>query len=242
MAEGVVARSDGPVGSMIVSPGTGPRSVVTADGHIVSLPEGWDLVPPGDAALTGRVKAAGPAWTVQEKKGRRTFSRGIWAPSETIAAVRSALAAERATPAYERKRHTDAARRERKQEEYVGSFQEAVAAFLGFAPAYADVAERLAAAVTIHATPVGSGTVARTERISIERRAEAAVIAWMRHQTTAYDDMTIRRVKGERREVRRRLAAESKRLLAAYREGRRTDRAACPLQRALTAERPGAAG
>lgn len=53
--------------------------------------------------------------------------------------------------------------------------------------------------MTAHATPVGSGTVARTSRIPIERRAEAAVIAWLRHQTTAYDDMKIPRVKGRRR-------------------------------------------
>jgi hypothetical protein len=45
--------------------------------------------------------------------------------------------------------------------------------------------------VTTHAAPVGSGTVARTERIPIERRAEAAVIAWMRHQTTAYDNLAL---------------------------------------------------
>jgi hypothetical protein len=54
----------------------------------------------------------------------------------------------------------------------------------------------LAQAVTDHATPVGSGTVARTKRIPVEQRAEAAVIAWMRHQTTGYDGMVIPRVKG----------------------------------------------
>jgi hypothetical protein len=91
----------------------------------------------------------------------------------------------------------------------------------------------MARAVTEHATPVGSGTVARTRRIPIERRAEAAVIAWMRHQTTAYDSMQIARVKGERRAVRRKLASESKRLLAAYRSGRSIDRATCPLLTAL---------
>jgi hypothetical protein len=46
-------------------------------------------------------------------------------------------------------------------------------------------------AVTDHTTPVGSGTVARTERISVEKRAEAALIAWMRHKTTGYDGMVI---------------------------------------------------
>jgi hypothetical protein len=95
------------------------------------------------------------------------------------------------------------------------------------------VAERLAQAVTAHATPVGSGTVARTKRIPVEARAEAAVIAWMRHRTTAYEEMSIARVKGKRREVRRMLAARSKALLAGYRAGAAVNAAACPLQRAL---------
>ena len=41
---------------------------------------------------------------------------------------------------------------------------------------------------------------------ALTRRVKAAVIAWMRHQTTGYDDMVIPRVKGNRREVRRMLA------------------------------------
>jgi hypothetical protein len=61
--------------------------------------------------------------------------------------------------------------------------------------------------------------VARTTRIPIERRAEAATIAWMRHQTTGYDSMKIPRVKGKRREVRRMLAERSRELLQAYRRG-----------------------
>lgn len=64
-------------------------------------------------------------------------------------------------------------------------------AFLGFHGNYADLADRLARAVTDHATPIGSGTVARTKGIPVEQRAEAAVIAWMRHKTTGYDSLTI---------------------------------------------------
>ena len=55
--------------------------------------------------------------------------------------------------------------------------------------------------------------MARTKRIPVEQRAEAAVIAWMRHQTTGYDNLVIPRVKGKRREVRRMLAQRSKELL-----------------------------
>ena len=60
-----------------------------------------------------------------------------------------------------------------------------VLAFLRFTAANEALARELAARVTAHATPVGSGTVARTERIPVERRAEAAVIAWMCFQRKA---------------------------------------------------------
>lgn len=216
-----------------VQPGPRPRSVRNADGHIEAVPDHWDLLPPGDAGLTRRVKAAGPSWTVKQKKGRRTFSQGIWAPAETIAAKREELEAERSTAAYGRRRATEAARRERRQSEYVGEFREAVVAFLGFAPCYAELADRLADTIAAHATPVGSGTVARTQRIPVERRAESAVIAWLRHQTTAYDSMKIQRVKGRRREVRRQLAAESRKLLARYRNGEAVVQESCLLRKAL---------
>ena len=105
--------------------------------------------------------------------------------------------------------------------------------FLGFHNNHADLANRLARTVTHHATPVGSGTVARTKRIPVEQRAEAAVIAWMRHQTTGYDSLVIPRMKGKRREVRRMLARRSHDLLARYRRGEPALEG-CPLQKALT--------
>lgn len=218
----------------IVSPGpAGERSVRTADGLVLHAPADWVLVPPGDPGLTRRVKAAGPTWTVQEKKGRKIFSRGVWAPGAVVESIRDDLAAERATPQYAKKREAGARRREREQADYVEDFRRAVLDFLAFEARHAHLAGELARAVTEHATPVGSGTVARTERIPVEQRAEAAVIAWMRHRTTDYDSKIIQRVKGARREVRRQLAQQSKVLLAAYRAGRPVDPATCPLQRAL---------
>lgn len=217
----------------ILSPGPDPRSARTADGQVLYPPTAWVLVPPGDPGLTRRVKAAGPTWTVQEKRGRKVFSRGVWAPGGTVERIRADLAAERDTPQFANRRAADARRRGERQAEYVGTFRDAVAAFLAFNDRYADLADRLASAVADHATPVGSGTVARTKRIPVEQRAEAAVIAWMRHQTTGYDRMAIPRVKGKRREVRRMLAERSRALLGAYRAGRPVDPAACPLQRAL---------
>ena len=217
----------------IVTPGPTDHLVRTADGLVLQVPTGWELLPPGDAALTRRVKKAGPAWTVQEKKGRKTFSRGVWAPAERIASIRAELETERSTDVYAKRRGADRVRRDRKHVQYVEDFRAAVLAFLDFAPCYMGLACQLAAAVTEQATPVGSGTVARTQRIPIEKRAESAVVAWLRHQTTAYDNMRIARVKGKRRAVRRMLAEESRRLLENYRKGRPMDATSCPLQRAL---------
>ena len=75
----------------IVSPGPNDRTVRAADGQILHAPADWELLPPGDAALTRRVKAAGPTWTIQQKKGRKLFSLGVWAPADRIAAVRAEL-------------------------------------------------------------------------------------------------------------------------------------------------------
>jgi hypothetical protein len=226
-----------PEQNRIVAPGPDERSVRTANGEILRPPPGWVLLPPGDAALTRRVKAATPTWTVQEKRGRKTFSHGVWASAAVVETVRAELAAERETPQYAKRLAAGRQRRDRQQTEYVEDFRQAVLAWLAFASAHAELAARLATAVTEHATPVGSGTVARTRRIPIERRAEAAVIAWMRHQTTAYDMMAIPRVKGKRREVRQLLAQRSKQVLSAYRTGYDVP-ADCSLRRALTISSP----
>jgi len=155
-----------------------------------------------------------------------------WAPEATIERIRADLAAERSTETFARRKVADAKRRETKQVEYVEDFNRAILAYLNFHPAHAALASQLARAVSDHATPVGSGTVARTKRIPIERRAQAAVIAWMRHQTTGYDSMSIARVKGKRREVRRMLAQRSKELLAQYRRGGAAAED-CPLQQVI---------
>jgi len=214
------------------TPGPTPNTVRAADGRILTVPEDWIRLPPGDAALTRRVKAAGDHWIVQEKKGRKVFSRGIWAPAATIERIRADLETERSTESFTKRKEADALRREQAQVEYVANSFGAVVEFLAFNPVHADLADRLARAVTDHATPVGSGTVARTKRIPVEQRAEAAVIAWMRHQTTGYDSMVIPRIKGKRREVRRMLGQRSQELLERYRRGEPVPQG-CPLQKAL---------
>jgi hypothetical protein len=221
-----------------VSPGKHERQVQTSEGQTLEVPAGWALLPPGDAALSRRVKSEGPCWCVKEKRGRKLFSRGIWAPRERIERLARELLTERENPAYQRKLDAGRERRVQEQRVYAGDFEAAVLGFLDFPERHRPLARQLAQAIADHAVPVGSGTVARTQRIPIERRAEAATIAWMRHQTTAYDGMTIPRVKGMRREVRRMLAQRSRELLVGYRQGKGVDAALCPLARALLGNPP----
>ena len=214
---------------LVFAPTADPRVFVAPDGTRHTAPAGWLCLPPGDAGLTRRVKSLGPSWAIIEKRGRKAFSKGLWAPGAHILAAKAALEAERATPAYAKKRAAAGAKREHVQAAYVVSFEVEVLGFLRFAPRFETLARHIARRVTEHATPVGSGTVARTERISIDRRAESAVIAWMRHQTTAYDRMAIPRVAGKRREVRRELATVSRAILDLHRRDAAHAALSCPL-------------
>ena len=202
------------------------------NGLKVTAPQGWEFLPAGDAGLTRKVSSMGEYWKVVFQKGRRTMSKGIWAPKENIQIARGQVQTMREDPQYQKKMAAALIRREKKQEEYVEDFQGAVRSFLDFAYIYKEEEKHLAELVTAHATPVGSGTVARTSMIPIQERASRAVIAWMRHQTTAYDDMQIAHIKGERRKVRKMLAQRSLQILKAYREGKAVS-SDCPLQAAL---------
>ncbi len=221
----------------VVAPGPRAGTVQTESGEILNVPAGWILLPPGDPGLTGRVKKAGPCWTMQERRGRKLFSRGVWAQSSVVAAIRETLLSEREDPAYARKLEAARSKRAVEQSQYEEDFSEAVRRFLAFAPVHAPLAQELAKAIADHAVPVGSGTVARTKRIPIEQRAEAATIAWLRHATTGYDNMQIARVKGMRREVRRLLAERSRLLLGRYRRGELIASEVCLLRRGLNARR-----
>lgn len=206
---------------------------LTESGSLIKPPADWSLLLPGDAALTRAVKKATIFWKIEIKKGRRIFSGGIFASDVIIRKITQELEENRNTPEYLKKREYALERRKHIQDEYVNSFQTAVIKYLSFHPKYHDLAIKLAEAVTEHATPVGSGTVARTKTIPVENRVEAAVVAWMRHKTTGYDTMKIKRIKGERRRIRRELASASKSILARYRAGELIDSKNCPLQKSL---------
>jgi len=57
--------------SAVFSAGPVLRTVRTADGRVLAVPDGWELLPPGDAALTRRVKDAGEFWAMVEPVGRK---------------------------------------------------------------------------------------------------------------------------------------------------------------------------
>ncbi len=207
--------------------------VVTEAGQRLDIPANWACLKPGDAAVTKTLKALGPSWTAVRKKGGKTFSDGVWAPRENIEQAKNIVAKKRSEPAYALKRASELKRRQKKQDSYAVSFQLALLQWLDFHPRYKSLAEQLAETISRYAAPVGSGTVARTERIPIEERASAAAIAWMRHRTTVYESMRIARVKGRRRKVRRELAQQSVQILDEYRKGKDVCLETCPLVHAL---------
>lgn len=215
----------------IVRPGFN-GTLVDESGAEVTPPDGWAFLAAGDAGITRKVIAQGIFWRVQTRMGRRIISKGVWAPSATITSARQEVEAVRATEAYRKKLESARQSRGRKQAEYEKDFCTEVRAFLAFAPRYQALEKEMAEAITSHAIPVGSGTVARTAMIPVAERAAKAVIAWMRHKTTAYESMRIPRVKGKRREIRRMLAGRSVELLKTYRDGHETS-PACPLRKAL---------
>lgn len=215
----------------IVSPGPG-NSVIDEYGNKLVPPNNWTFCAAGDAAVTRKITARGKYWKVQFKKGRRTMSSGVWAPKEIIDQARQAVTEQRATPQYQKQRASALKQREKKQSNYEIEFCNAVEKYLHFNERYRAIEKKMALAITAHAVPVGSGTVARTTMIPIEERASRAVIAWMRHQTTGYDNLKIAHIKGERRAVRRMLAEQSVFLLRKYRRGDMVE-ANCPLKIAL---------
>ncbi len=224
--------------SRIFAPGPRDNVLRTADGALVSVPKDWRRLPPGDATLTRRVKSAGEHWVVQETRGKRIYSHGVWAPSATIQRTRAELAVERSTPAYAQQQAALARRRDRVQAAYVEEFAAAIVQFLKFPPQHAETANQLAQAVAAQATPIGSGTVARTKQIPLARRASVAVFAWLRHHTTGYDWMPIPNQKAKRQAVRRDMAIRSRRLLERYRQGAPVA-AGCPLQLAFKGKSKG---
>lgn len=207
-------------------------NLISSDGSFFVPPKHWSFLPAGDAGVTRKITARGLYKRIQIKKGRRLISKGIWAPTNIIEEAKAEVVATRSTDGYKVKLNKDRERRAKKQLEYKDEFCDEVKHFLNFHERYKSLEKQMASLVTEHAIPVGSGTVARTQMIPIEQRASRAVIAWMRHKTTAYDNLKIARIKGERRSVRRNMAEQSNKILQQYRKGAPID-FNCPLMAAL---------
>jgi hypothetical protein len=217
--------------SRIVTPGSG-NTLIGENGELLTPPADWGFFPAGDSGITRKITTAGIFWRVQVKMGKRLISKGVWAPSDIIEKAKLEVAAVRETLSYKKKLDNSRNLREKKQIEYETDFLESVKKFLSFNSFFKEIEDKLAEAVTVHATPVGSGTVARTSMIPIEERAAKAVIAWMRHKTTAYDSMIISGIRGKRRETRRMLAQHSTEILEFYRKGESVPEN-CPLKKAF---------
>lgn len=202
-------------------------------GKVFSVPTGWENLPAGDASVTRKLKSLGPTWTVQEKKGRKAFSHGVWAAKEQIEEALRLVEVQRADPKHQKKLAQAKDRREEKEAVFGEDFQQAIIQFLNFDPKHQLLVEQLSKLVKEHAVPVGSGTVARSSTVTLEDKAALAVMAWMRHKTSAYDSTPVPRVKGARRELRRQIARQSERILAKYRSGEDFDFGGCVLYRAL---------
>ena len=207
----------------IVKVGVNPHYFVGEQGEMLRCPKGWKMLLAGDASVTRAVKKLGPTWVVQHKRGKRITSKGVLAPSENISAAQELVKVKRSAPTYQKQLDQSRVRRQKKELEYVEDFALEVVKFLNFSADYCKLAKDLSRLIAVHATPVGSGTVARTKMIPIEERAKRATMAWFRHQTTEYDRMHIARVKGKRREVRRSLGSDSFELLEQYRTNRVVD-------------------
>ena len=215
----------------IVAPGKN-GALLDETGYPLVPPHGWSFLPAGDAGITRKVTAKGNYWRVQEQRGRKIMVKGIWAPTSIIISAKEQTELQRNSESHQKQLVQARLRREKKQTAYEEEFYRAVRSFLRFHNNHHIIEHTLALLVTSHAIPVGSGTVARTQTIPIGERAAKAVVAWLRHKTTGYDNMTIAHVKGERRKVRRQLAQSSLSLLAQYRCAEPVS-PTCPIYRAL---------
>ena len=116
------------------TPGPTPNTVRSADSMVLTAPEGWTLLPPGDAALTRRVKAAGDHRVVQEKRATRSSPEAFGHPQRPSRRLRVELEVERPTEGYAKRKDADSRRRDEAQAKYVEDFYRAVLAFLAFHP------------------------------------------------------------------------------------------------------------
>lgn len=153
----------------------------------VDVPDGWDLLPAGDAYLTRTVKAGGRYWLCWRPRSRTRKHRrllGIWAPAEAIEAAEEKAQQSASRRATQRVKSEQS--RARQEERYHDELRAAVLGFLAFAPEHAELAADIAEKTATHAGVVGSGRVGRTRLLSLQERAALAARAHIRHHHTGY--------------------------------------------------------
>jgi len=185
----------------------------------IPVPEGWELLESGDALLTRRVKARGKYWEYYHKLKTKSYDikLGIFAPANIIEEERGKISLERRTKEYEQRLQRSRESQEKKEAKYSKEFAEACFQFLDFVPEYEDLAWQIAWGAASVATDVGSGRVGRTNKLPLEKKAELAVRAFIRHNFTNYDERLDDMGEPWYREIRGDAAADVNRFLEEHR-------------------------
>ena len=141
----------------------------------VAVPDGWELLPRGDAHLTTTVKAAGVFWTAwlpRDRHRRRRRLLGVLAPAAAIEDARATAPQGASEPA--------APGRGPDPDRYRRDLADAVLSFLDFPPEHGGLAAAIAAEAAARVDPTG--------KVSLARRAELAARAAIRHGHTDYHE------------------------------------------------------
>jgi len=157
----------------------------------IPVPKGWLLLEAGDAFLTRRVKSRGRWWEYRRKLKTKAYDvkLGNFAPIDVIEEERKKLEEERSTESYKQRLETSRRARQTKEDKYRDEFSKAVFRFLNFASEHKDLAWQIAQGVASLATEPSSGRVGRTGTLPLEKKAELAARAYVRHNHTDYEEL-----------------------------------------------------
>ena len=151
----------------------------------IPVPAGWVFVPAGDAFVTREVKK-GPHWVLLKRRKGYTATLGVFCPEASLASAEKRR--DETAGSRERGRAAGRVSRGRAESRYRVEMERAILEFLAFRPEHAALAEEIAKGAAAQATPVGSGRVGRTRKLSLSQRAELAARAYMRHKHTDYEE------------------------------------------------------
>lgn len=151
---------------------------------LVRTPPGWVFLPRGKRFVTRKVKEWGRYWVVLRRRPGYTETLGLLAPEEA-----AAEALRLAEEVRGRRRAASARARERAEERYRRQLEQAMLAYLDFAPEHSVLAEEIARGAASRAAVVGSGRVGRTRKLALEEKAALAARAYIRHRYTRYEEM-----------------------------------------------------